>query len=69
MDGESAVEPHKLGSKLAKKLKVDPSRVNEIVKYRIDLYTVARVLPRLLTVKWYRRHLHMVQCQGDLMRA
>lgn len=23
-----------------KKLKVDPSRVNEIVKYRIDLYTV-----------------------------
>lgn len=24
---------------LAKKLKVDPSRINEIVKYRIDLYT------------------------------
>lgn len=29
---------------LAKKLKVDPSRVNEIVKYRIDLYTVDKLL-------------------------
>ncbi len=29
---------------LAKKLKVDPSRVNEIVKYRIDLYTVDKLM-------------------------
>lgn len=29
---------------LAKKLKVDPSRINEIVKYRIDLYTVDKLL-------------------------
>lgn len=29
---------------LAKKLKVDPSRVNEIVKYRIDLFTVDRLI-------------------------
>lgn len=27
-----------------KKLKVDPSRVNEIVKYRIDLYTVDQLM-------------------------
>lgn len=30
--------------RLAKKLKVDPSRVNEIVKYRIDLYTVDKLM-------------------------
>jgi predicted XRE-type DNA-binding protein len=29
---------------LARKLKVDPSRVNEIVKYRIDLYTVDKLM-------------------------
>ena len=29
---------------LAKKLKVDPSRVNEIVKYRIDLYTIDKIM-------------------------
>jgi len=29
---------------LAKKLKVDPSRINEIVKYRIDLFTVDKLL-------------------------
>ena len=29
---------------LAKILKVDPSRVNEIVKYRIDLYTVDKLM-------------------------
>lgn len=29
---------------LAKKLRVDPSRVNEIVKYRIDLYTVDKLM-------------------------
>ncbi len=29
---------------LAKKLKVDPSRINEIVKYRIDLYTVDKLM-------------------------
>ena len=29
---------------LAKKLKVDPSRVNEIIKYRIDLYTVDKLM-------------------------
>ncbi len=31
-------------SQLAKKLKVDPSRINEIVKYRIDLYTVDKLM-------------------------
>lgn len=31
-------------AQLAKKLKVDPSRINEIVKYRIDLYTVDRLM-------------------------
>jgi predicted XRE-type DNA-binding protein len=35
--GESQAE-------LARKLKVDPSRVNEIVKYRIELYTVDKLL-------------------------
>lgn len=36
---------HKMSQvQLAKKLKVDPSRVNEIVKYRIDLYTVDKLL-------------------------
>jgi len=29
---------------LAKKLKVDPSRINKIVKYRIDLYTVDKLM-------------------------
>jgi predicted XRE-type DNA-binding protein len=29
---------------LAKKLKVDPSRINEIVKYRINLYTVDKLM-------------------------
>lgn len=29
---------------LARKLKVDPARINEIVKYRIDLYTVDKLL-------------------------
>lgn len=29
---------------LAKKLKVDPSRINEIVKYKIDLYTVDKLM-------------------------
>jgi predicted XRE-type DNA-binding protein len=29
---------------LAKKLKVDPSRINEIVKYRIDLYTIDKLI-------------------------
>lgn len=29
---------------LSKKLKVDPSRINEIVKYRIDLFTVDKLM-------------------------
>lgn len=29
---------------LAKKMKVDPSRINEIVKYRIELYTVDKLM-------------------------
>jgi predicted XRE-type DNA-binding protein len=29
---------------LAKKLKVNPSRVNEIIKYRIDLYTIDKLI-------------------------
>jgi predicted XRE-type DNA-binding protein len=29
---------------LAKKLKVDPARVNEIVRYRIDLYTIDKLI-------------------------
>ena len=29
---------------LAKKLKVSPARVNEIVKYRIDLYTLDKLI-------------------------
>lgn len=29
---------------LARKLKIDPSRINEIVKYRIDLYTVDKLM-------------------------
>lgn len=29
---------------LATKLKVDPSRINEIVKYRIDLYSIDKLL-------------------------
>lgn len=36
---------HKMSqAQLAKKLKVDPSRINEIVKYRIDLYTVDKLM-------------------------
>jgi predicted XRE-type DNA-binding protein len=31
-------------AELARKLKVDPSRVNEIVKYRIDLFTVDKLM-------------------------
>ena len=29
---------------VAKKLKIDPSRINEIVKYRIDLFTVDKLM-------------------------
>lgn len=29
---------------LAKKLKVDPSRINEIVKYRIHLFTIDKLM-------------------------
>jgi predicted XRE-type DNA-binding protein len=29
---------------LARKLKVDPSRINEIVKYRIDIFTVDKLM-------------------------
>ena len=32
------------GKDLAKKLKIDPARMSEIVKYRIDLFTVDRLL-------------------------
>jgi predicted XRE-type DNA-binding protein len=36
---------HKMSQiQLSKKLKVDPSRINEIVKYRIDLYTVDKLM-------------------------
>ena len=36
---------HKMNqAQLARKLKIDPSRINEIVKYRIDLYTVDKLL-------------------------
>ena len=31
-------------AQLARKLKIDPSRVNEIIKYRIDLYTVDKLM-------------------------
>ena len=31
-------------AQLARKLKVHPARINEIVKYRIDLYTVDKLL-------------------------
>src|SRR5471030_694390 len=31
-------------AQLARKLDVDPSRINEIVKYRIDLYTVDKLM-------------------------
>lgn len=31
-------------AQLVRKLKVDPSRINEIVKYRIDLYTVDKLM-------------------------
>lgn len=31
-------------AQLARKLKVDPSRINEIIKYRIDLYTVDKLM-------------------------
>ena len=29
---------------LAKKLKTNPSRINEIIKYRIDLYTIDKLM-------------------------
>lgn len=36
---------HKISqAQLARKLKVDPARINEIVKYRIDLYTVDKLM-------------------------
>lgn len=36
---------HKISqAQLAKKLKIDPSRINEVVKYRIDLYTVDKLM-------------------------
>jgi predicted XRE-type DNA-binding protein len=36
---------HKISQiQLAKKLKIDPSRINEIVKYRIDLYTIDKLM-------------------------
>lgn len=36
---------HKITQRqLARKLRVDPSRINEIVKYRIDLYTVDKLM-------------------------
>ncbi len=36
---------HKMSQvQLAKRLNVDPSRINEIVKYRIDLYTVDKLM-------------------------
>ena len=36
---------HKMSqAQLARKLKVDPARINEIVKYRVDLYTVDKLL-------------------------
>jgi len=31
-------------AKLATRLMVDPSRINEIVKYRIDLFTVDKLM-------------------------
>ncbi len=31
-------------AQLAKRLKIDPSRINEIVKYRIDLYTIDKLM-------------------------
>ena len=31
-------------AQLAKKIKVDPSRINEIVKYRIDLFTIDKLI-------------------------
>ena len=36
---------HKISQvQLARKLKVDPSRINNIVKYRIDLFTIDKLL-------------------------
>ncbi len=36
---------HKMSQvQLAKKIKADPSRINEIVKYRIDLFTVDKLM-------------------------
>lgn len=36
---------HKISqAQLARQLKVDPSRINEIVKYRIDLFTVDKLM-------------------------
>ena len=31
-------------AQLARELRVDPARINEIVKYRIDLYTVDKLM-------------------------
>lgn len=31
-------------AQLARRLRIDPSRVNEIVKYRIDLFTVDKLM-------------------------
>ena len=31
-------------AQLARRLKTDPARINEIVKYRIDLYTVDKLM-------------------------
>ncbi len=39
------LQDHKMSQvQLAKKLKVDPSRINEIVKYRIDLFTADKLM-------------------------
>jgi len=36
---------HKISQiQVAKKLRIDPSRINEIVKYRIDLFTVDKLM-------------------------
>ena len=36
---------------LAKKLEIDPSRVNEIVKYRIELFTSDRLIEYLVRLQ------------------
>ncbi len=36
---------HKISQvQVARKLRVDPSRINEIIKYRIDLFTVDKLM-------------------------